>query len=97
MPESLSHCLYMYVPLFAYLCVFLLVCLHVVFMPVCLSSCPYACLLFPLLVFCLSLFCPSLFLPVCLPVCLHVCLPACMSAVCPFACMSILLRRSVHQ
>src|SRR6218665_2087869 len=45
--DCLSHCLWS-VPLVACLCVFLFVCLSVVFLPVYLSACPHACLFVPL-------------------------------------------------
>src|SRR6218665_1397423 len=92
--DCLCHCLWSF-PLVACLCVFLFVCLSVVFLPVYPSACPYACLFVPLHVYLPLSVCPSLLLPVCLSVCLPVRFPACMAAVCPFACVSVLLSRSM--
>src|SRR6218665_3690885 len=63
--DCLSHCLWSF-PLVACLCVFL----SVVFLPICLSACPYACLFVPLHVYLpLSLFSRlRFFLAVCLSV-----------------------------
>src|SRR6218665_1470463 len=85
--------LYLWLPVCVSFCLFvcplsscLFICLPAR-MPVCLFFCMYIYLsLFARLCF---------FLSVCLSVCLPVCFPAFMSAVCPFACVSVLLRRSM--
>src|SRR6218665_1860519 len=87
--DCLSHCLWSF-PVVACLCVFLFVCLSVVFLPVCLSACSYECLFVPLHVYLPLSVCKSLLLLVCLSVSLssykfsrlHVCclslLPVCL-------------------
>src|SRR6218665_2842058 len=65
--DCLSHCLWSF-HVVACLCVFLFVCLPVVFLPVYLSACSYACIFVPLHVYLPLSVCPSLLLPVCLSV-----------------------------
>lgn len=93
--DCLSHCLWSF-PLVACLCVFLFVCLSVVFLPVYLSACPHACLFVPLHVYLPLSVCPSLLLPVCLSVSLSSCMFSRLHVCCLSLCLCVCITAPVN-